>query len=143
VGTKRSASLLVATLGAAILCLPLVGCLPMDGQVHGTMVVRSAPPPAEVVVVTPRAGYVWVDGQWMWANGQWGWYEGYWIAARPNYRFERGRWERHQRGHVWIEPRWVHVQTRQTVRVTVKPGRQPVRVRDHRGNDQRRGKGRK
>ena len=77
------------------------------GRVHGGAVVAySAPPPARVVVVDSRPGYVWVDGQYNWVNGQWVWYDGYWVPERTGYVYVAGYWRPHGSRYVYVQPTW-------------------------------------
>ncbi len=66
-------------------------------------------PPDEQVEVRglmPAPGYVWIDGYWQW-HSRWVWQPGRWT--RPPHagaRWERGRWERSERGWRWHDGRW-------------------------------------
>jgi outer membrane lipoprotein SlyB len=45
-----------------------------------TVVIQQAPPPppADVQIVTPGPGYVWVGGEWAWNGVGWYWVGGHW-----------------------------------------------------------------
>ena len=45
-----------------------------------TVVIQQAPPPppADVQIVTPGPGYVWVGGEWAWNGAGWYWVGGHW-----------------------------------------------------------------
>jgi hypothetical protein len=63
---------------------------------------RVGPPAliAEVVIVSPGPGHVWVAGYWGWSVGRYHWVPGHWVKARPGRAWVPGRWE--QRGHRWV-----------------------------------------
>jgi hypothetical protein len=72
------------------------------------VVVRSDPPPPRYVEVQTRPGFVFLQGRWDWRGNQWVWIDGHWERERANYSYQPGRWQRHpNRGHIWIEGRWV------------------------------------
>ena len=54
-----------------------------------------APPPAKVVVMPARPGFVWVDGHHEWRRGAW--------------VFVPGHYSHTPRGHVWVPGRWVRM----------------------------------
>ena len=78
-------------LSAAWLALGLSGAcgssLPMpETRAHPAMTTRYIdvpyPPPAaraEIIPSKPRAGTVWVDGEWSWEGKQWTWQSGAWV----------------------------------------------------------------
>lgn len=78
-------------------------------QARGGVVVyaTSAPPPLRVErMPRPRAGYVWVGGNWGWSHGRYVWAPGYWSRARHGYRYEPARWEHGRRGWYRSGGRW-------------------------------------
>lgn len=117
----RFSSLHLSSLFAAAILVVSSGCMVRaHGRVrtHSTAVVESEPGPAVVVVeepppprvihVQPRRGYVFVQGHWDRRGNNWHWVDGHWERERANAYYQPGRWQRHRnRGHVWIEGRWV------------------------------------
>lgn len=111
--------------GLAFLSLGLTGCIAAypyqpysAGYVTDTVVepqyvrVYQAPPPPRVEVIrgAPRAGFIWVPGNWIW-HDRWAWRSGYWARPpHPRAYWERGRWERghhHDRDDWrWRRGRW-------------------------------------
>ncbi len=103
---------------AGLIAASLGGC---TVRAHPVWVVDAAPPAARVTVVTPRPGYVWIEGRWEWIGGGWHWQPGWWVRERPGFVWIGGGWY-HDGGHWrWRDGRW---------------DRHPVverpRVRDHR-----------
>jgi hypothetical protein len=137
---------ILASLGfAALVALPSMGCV-VHGRASGgayvsgptvTVVeVEQEPPPPRHEVVVVRPGFVWISGRWTWSGGRYVWADGYYERERAGYIYAPGRWERRGRGHVWVDGRW-------NASARVNAGeryddRQDVRVRDHRGRDDRR-----
>jgi outer membrane lipoprotein SlyB len=73
-----------------------------------TTYVTQAPPPTpvETVVIAPRPGYVWIDGEWIW-DGRWVWTGGYWgVPPYPHATWVRGNWERGPRGWHGTRGHW-------------------------------------
>jgi len=71
--------------------------------------VQVAPPPPrmEVIVASPGAGYLWVDGFWGWQANQYYWTPGHWERPpRRNAHWMRGRWRHHDRGWYWVPGYW-------------------------------------
>lgn len=99
--------------------LGLLGCLAMvspacvvraQGHVRArpaVYVVDEAPPPPRYRTVAPRAGHIWVRGNWEWRGNQWVWVDGRWERERSGYSFEPGHWEQRGNRWHWIEGRWV------------------------------------
>ena len=50
----------------------------------------------------PRAGFVWIAGQWEWKAGKYNWTPGHWERERAGKKWREARWE-NQGGH------WKHV----------------------------------
>jgi YXWGXW repeat-containing protein len=87
---------------ASMTVLPLLAaCYVSEGAY-----VETAPPPARVVVVDPRPGYLWIDGRWDWSGGRWIWVDGYWDVARPGFAYVQGGWVRGPRGYVYRRGYW-------------------------------------
>jgi hypothetical protein len=94
---------------------------------QGRATVRtSEPPPPRVVVVQPRAGYVWVDGHWDWSGSHWLWRDGYWERERTGYVYVQGRWVNEPHGRRYVRGYW---QVRSSDRRDHRPRH---RVIDHR-----------
>jgi hypothetical protein len=116
-------------LGSFVLVVSLAagagGCVVRgSGYVSGpTVEIYEEPPPPRVVTVTPRAGYVWIDGRWDWRGGRYVWLDGRWERERVGYYYTQGRWDRRGRNHVWVEGRWT----------AGNRNNGPV-IRDHRNN---------
>jgi hypothetical protein len=76
-------------------------------------VVVEVPPPAPAVVVeappppSPGVEFVWAPGYHRWWGGRYVWVRGHYERRpHPGARYWPGHWERHARGHVWIEAHW-------------------------------------
>ncbi|HVI41283.1 MAG TPA: hypothetical protein VM577_11540 [Anaerovoracaceae bacterium] len=100
---------------AAVLGLGLFGCVeqsavadPVVAVQEELIVVPCAPPAplAEVVVVRPGPGYVWIHGHHYWTGGAWVWTPGRWIVGRPGYRWVGPRYYWHRGHHVWVRGYW-------------------------------------
>ncbi len=76
----------------------------------GTRVyVKVAPPspPAEVRVVAPGAGYVWIGGFHRWNGTAYVWVPGLWVLPpRPHVVWVAGHWKHARGGWYWIEGKW-------------------------------------
>ena len=69
--------------------------------------VRAPRPP-----VSPRAGWIWIPGQWIWRQAlrRYLWIRGYWTSRPgPGFVWVPGQWVwRPRRGiYVWVPGRWV------------------------------------
>ena len=86
----------------AFILILLAGCGPSE------VVVRSRPqPPAYARPVSPRANYVWVDGEWIRRGHRYVYRRGYWAAPRANYHsYRSGHWEQRRNGWYWVTGRW-------------------------------------
>jgi YXWGXW repeat-containing protein len=60
---------------------------------------RAAPPPPREESFAPRAGFVFVRGNWEWRDGEWQWIPGHWERERAAQRWIEAHWE--QRGDHW------------------------------------------
>ncbi|MBI5479558.1 MAG: YXWGXW repeat-containing protein [Deltaproteobacteria bacterium] len=65
-----------------------------------------APPPARVVVMPARAGFVWIDGHHEWRGGQWVSVAGRYEPVRHGHRWVPGRYRQTARGHLWVHGHW-------------------------------------
>ena len=85
-----------AALAFLAISMVLVGCTaglatpayvgqPSEALAH----VGYPPPPARVehVPPRPRAGAVWIDGEWAWQGHAWAWQSGRWVMAPAGCRF--------------------------------------------------------
>jgi hypothetical protein len=80
-------------------------CVGASGRVY----VRTGPPPlrAEVVSVSPGAGYVWVPGYYRYDGGGYVWVGGRWDRPpRGRGRWVPAHWERDRRGWYFVEGHW-------------------------------------
>ena len=76
----RGCALLVCSLGACATTLPEP---PTGPHPPSEFIEVPYPPPAataEVVPESPRAGAVWVDGQWLWRGRYYVWQRGGWVV---------------------------------------------------------------
>lgn len=75
------------------------------------VVVVEEPPPPRYERVESRSGYIYIQGRWDRRGNSWAWQDGHWERERANAYYTPGRWQRHHdrgnRGHVWVEGRWV------------------------------------
>ncbi len=79
-----------------VAAVALAGCVATETTAPVRGVVVSGPPPApiaEVIVVAPAPGSVWVAGYWHWTGMQYAWIPGHWEKAPP--------------GTAWAAPRYV------------------------------------
>lgn len=58
----------------------------------------APPPPRAALVLAPRPGHVWIEGNWQWEHGHWVWHDGYWVRERA--------------GEVWIAGAWLQIGAR-------------------------------
>ncbi len=70
----------------------------------------ASEPTALVVVrpASPRAGYIWRDGDWSYNRRQRVYVQknGYWTAPRRNRSYHPGHWNASPRGHSWKKGGW-------------------------------------
>ena len=95
-----------------ILLIPiLLACgadLPRPGYVaqetSALVAVGYPSPPARVEFIPPRprAGTVWLDGEWAWSGSKWAWTRGRWVVAPPRARFSPWTTVRDERGIVYF-----------------------------------------
>jgi hypothetical protein len=64
------------------------------------------PPPARVEVLPkqPRAGTVWIDGQWYWQGQRWEWSPGGWVAPPEGAHFAEWALVRASDGRLRFAP---------------------------------------
>jgi hypothetical protein len=106
---RLSAFLLAAVAAAA----PLGASAQVSVNIHVPGLIAVAPPaPRYEVVPAPRAGFVWVPGNWQWQQSAYGWRAGYWERARPDYVYAPGSWVRADGGWRWAEPNWRRAERR-------------------------------
>ncbi len=67
----------------------------------------SAPPPPRDEKFQPRAGFVWIAGQWDWRNNKWEWVAGHWERERAGKRWNPSRWEQRDGRWARVEGGWV------------------------------------
>jgi len=61
----------------------------------------APPPPQREEKYEPRAGFVWVPGQWDWKAGKYDWTPGHWERERAGKHWRQSRWE--QQGGRWAQ----------------------------------------
>ncbi len=70
----------------------------------------ASEPTALVMVrpASPRAGYIWRDGDWSYNRRQRVYVQknGYWTAPRRNRSYQAGHWNNSPRGHSWKKGGW-------------------------------------
>ena len=65
--------------------------------------------PADVVYarpVSPYAGAVWIEGDWVWSGGRYVRRPGYWARPRAGRSYYRGNWVHTNRGYSWHRGHW-------------------------------------
>jgi hypothetical protein len=67
----------------------------------------SPPPPPPVEHVTPRPGYVWIEGNYQWRDGRYAWTGGHWEKERPGRRWHGGHWDWRGDRYVWVRGEWI------------------------------------
>lgn len=100
----RASTLLFA---CALIAAPLGATAQVSININIPGLVQAAPPPPRYEPLPPpRAGYVWVPGNWQWQQQAYGWRQGFWQPQRPDYDYAPGRWVRVEGGWRWVEPGW-------------------------------------
>jgi hypothetical protein len=79
-----------------------------DPEKEPPMVATIAPPQAQVEVQgAPRAGHIWVGGNWRWRDGRWAWRRGRWMRPRmAGAAWVPGHWEQRGPGYHWVHGQW-------------------------------------
>jgi hypothetical protein len=106
--SKKFVSRAFLPLLAVLAIATLTGCYGVYGG-GGVGIEVGGPPPgvrAEVSIVSPGPGYLWVPGYWDWDRADWVWVPGAWVRppharavwVAPRYHQRRGHWA-YQRGH--------------------------------------------
>jgi hypothetical protein len=113
---QRSARLACAAVGTMLLvaggCAYERGYSEAPGGEYEYVSVQPVAPPApvEVVAASPGPGYVWIDGYYDWygpAPYRHRWVPGHWERpAHSHAVWERGEWQRDQRGYRWRRGHW-------------------------------------
>ncbi|HEX5061621.1 MAG TPA: IPT/TIG domain-containing protein, partial [Kofleriaceae bacterium] len=67
----------------------------------------EAPPPPREEKWTPRAGFVWVAGQWDWKAGKWEWVAGHWERERAGKKWRPMRWEQKDGKWARLDGDWI------------------------------------
>lgn len=103
----RLNKLLVGLLGLTLLATAASGCvIRTRGRAHVAYTVDAGPPPARVVYVDHRPGWVYIDGYYYWTGYDWAWQEGYWEPERAGYFYVQGTWVTHGGRHHWKPGHW-------------------------------------
>src|SRR5215813_15443537 len=105
-------------LSLAFPALLLGGCY-ATADVGAAYTIETGPPPPETVVVTPRPGYIWIDGYWGWGGSRWAWTPGYYVVDRPGYAYVQGVWVNHGGRYHYTPGYWRNS-------TVVVPRRRPV-----------------
>ena len=80
---------------------------PLFGAVHVYVKVAPPPPPAEVRIVSPGAGYVWIGGYHRWNGTAYVWVPGRWmLPPRAHVVWAPGHWKHVSHGWYWVDGRW-------------------------------------
>jgi WXXGXW repeat (2 copies) len=88
-------------LSAGLLAAPLLA------GVHVYVKVAPPPPPAEVRIVAPGPGYIWIGGFHRWNGTAYVWMPGRWaLPPRPHAVWVAGHWKHVSHGWYWVEGRW-------------------------------------
>jgi len=94
-------STLALVLSAGLLAAPVFA------GTHVYVKIAPPPPPAEVRVVAPGAGYVWIGGFHRWNGTAYVWVPGRWaLPPRPHVVWVPGHWRHVSHGWYWVEGRW-------------------------------------
>src|SRR4029453_12974737 len=87
----------------------LAGALNAAPALAARVYVKVAPPApiAEVRVVAPGPGYVWVGGFHRWDGKAYAWVPGRWaLPPRAGVVWVPGHWKKHAHGWYWVEGHW-------------------------------------
>jgi hypothetical protein len=66
---------------------------------------RGRPPPSRMLAMTPRPGFVWIQGHWSWRD-RWVWEPGSWEPLRPGQAWHPGAWIVVAGRYEWSPGRW-------------------------------------
>jgi hypothetical protein len=98
---------LFLALACAAMATPLVAPAQVSVNINVPGIIAVAPPaPRYEVMPAPRAGQVWIQGNWYWGSNDYAWRPGRWEPARPDYDYAPGRWVRADGGYRWVEGSW-------------------------------------
>ena len=94
-------------LSCALVAVPFCASAQVSININIPGLVAVAPPPPRMEPLPPpRAGYIWVPGNWRYRENAYAWHQGYWQPARADYDYAPGRWVRADGGWRWVEPNW-------------------------------------
>ena len=102
---SRRAALLAAT-ALSVGALSLGAASSAYAQVYTNVQIGPPPPPAQVYVPSPRAGYVWAPAHYEYRHGNYVWTRGYWMRDRPGYAYSPPNWQRRGNGWAYQAARW-------------------------------------
>jgi hypothetical protein len=91
---------------------------------------QPPPPPQTEAAQQPRAGFVWIPGQWDWKAGKYNWVPGHWERERAGKRWRESKWEQQNGKYVRTEGDWVDVAVGEAP--VPPPAPAGGEVRDHR-----------
>lgn len=96
------------------------------------VVVKSAPPPPNLEVRSPKPGpgYVWVGGHWKSSAGGHVWVPGKWRnPPKPGRVWLKGRWVKRPGGYVYVSGHWDYSPHKRVI--VTKPPRRPPSPKRH------------
>ncbi len=94
------------TLGSILLFLA-IGAAPCLAGARVFVRVAPPAPPADVRVVAPGPGHVWIGGFHRWDGAAYVWVPGRWaVAPRPHAVWVPGHWKHSRHGWYWLEGHW-------------------------------------
>ena len=67
----------------------------------------APPPPPRQEKFQPRAGFVWIAGQWDWRANKWEWVAGHWERERRGKRWRPSRWEQNDGRWARVDGDWI------------------------------------
>lgn len=68
--------------------------------------IAPPPPPANIIVPAPRAGFVWAPGYWRWNGRRHVWVGGRWLRARRGSHWVPEHWVEHHRHYRFVRGHW-------------------------------------
>jgi hypothetical protein len=95
---------------AALMLSSTIAIAPACAAPRGRVHVQVGPPPppvAEVRVVAPRRGYIWVPGYHVWNGYAYAWRPGAWVRPpRARAMWVPPHWQRDRRGWYLVPGHW-------------------------------------
>ena len=100
----RRTFLAMALIAAAI--APMAASAQVSVNVNIPLIQVAPPAPRYEPLPGPRAGQIWIQGNWYWNQRDYVWRPGRWEPARPDYDYAQGRWVHSDGGYRWVEGNW-------------------------------------